>query len=325
MGIVDAYGRTLRYLRMAVTIRCNLRCVYCRPQGEVTLPEGPQLGYEEMVRVAEVGVGLGVECVRVTGGEPLLWPELERLVKGLRRVGGLHEVAITTNGQVLEDFAGVLARAGVTRVNISLDTLKPARYRAICGGELEATLRGVESALGAGFCSVKINMVVLRGINDDEVADFVGLTRDHPLSVRFIELMPLGRNGEFFEKHFVPMAEVKEKICGEKELWRICELNGHGPARSYAVSGHRGTIGFIAQVSEPRCRECNKLRIGADGMVSACLFSRERISLRPALERGDSDAMRRILTEGFLNRAIPDSRQTSLAAEATMGMYQIGG
>jgi cyclic pyranopterin phosphate synthase len=325
MKVVDSYGRTLRYLRMAVTGECNLRCTYCRPQGEAALPVRSQLSCDEMLRVAKAASNVGVECIRLTGGEPLLWPELERLVRELRKVSGLRAVAITTNGQLLGDRAGMLARAGLTHINVSLDSLRADRYREICGGELRATMRGVEAALRAGFSRVKINMVVMRGINEDEIEDFVALTKRDPLSVRFIELMPIGGNREFFDEHFVPVDEVEQKAGRDEKLRRIDEEAGYGPARSFAIAGHRGTVGFIGQVSAPRCGECNKLRISSDGMLSPCLFSRERVSLRPALERGDCGAIRKILADGFLNRTIPDSRQTSLSVESTVGMYQIGG
>lgn len=291
--ITDVWGRRLEYLRISVTDRCNLRCTYCMPaEGVSCVDHRDILRYEEIIRVVKVAAGLGVRRVRITGGEPLVRKNLEELVVGLKSVPGIREVALTTNGLLLAGRAKTLAEAGIDRVNVSLDSLKPETFRNLTrGGELTDVLEGIQAAETAALRPIKVNMVVLRGINDGEIEDFVELTRERWWHVRMIELMPTNRDFTGWDRLIVPAAEVRARLS------RICDLiparppAGAGPAVYYRVPGARGTIGFISPMSEHFCDTCNRLRLTADGKLRSCLLAGGEVDVRAILRSETRDGM----------------------------------
>lgn len=288
MPYLDNFDRPISYLRVSVTDRCNLRCIYCMPpEGIPWRPHREILRYEEIERVVRAAASLGISKVRLTGGEPLLRKGLVGLVSMIARIPGIDDLAMTTNGILLARYAEELKAAGLNRVNVSLDTLRPERFRRITRlGELSDTLEGIAAGKDAGLVPVKVNTVVIRGLNDDEVVDFARLTRAPDWHVRFIEVMPLGHNADWAGNGYVPMGEVRERI--ERELGELipARLGGGGPARYYRLLGTQGTIGFITPISEHFCYQCNRLRLTADGKLRPCLLSDYEINLRTPLRQG---------------------------------------
>jgi len=287
--LLDRYRRSITYLRVSVTDRCNLRCVYCMPAEGIHLRRHEEiLRYEEIVRVVRVAVDMGVRFVRLTGGEPLVRRGVVDLVRMLRDIPSLEELTMTTNGTLLAPLARPLADAGLDRVNISLDTLRPERFRRITRlGRLEDVLSGVEAAEEAGLSPIKLNTVVVRGLNDDEVVDLARLTVEHPWHVRFIELMPLGSDMRWEKARCVLASEVRRRIDAELgPLFQVQGSSGHGPARTYRLQGGLGTVGFITPWSQHFCPSCNRLRLTADGRLRPCLLSETEVDLRGPLREG---------------------------------------
>lgn len=307
MPCFDSFHRPISYLRVSVTDRCNLRCVYCMPPEGVKLCSHDEiLRYEEIERVVQAAASLGINKVRLTGGEPLARLGLADMVEMLARIPGLDDISMTTNGTLLADHAEALARAGLHRVNVSLDTLKPERFRRITRrGRLADTLAGIAAAQRVGLAPLKINMVVMRGLNDDEILDVARLTLERGWHVRFIEMMPVGRwlmgDGRWQRSGIVTIKEIRERI--EAELGQlepaVVEVGG-GPARYYRLGGARGSIGFIGPVSECFCHRCNRLRLTADGRLRPCLLSDREIDLRTPLRRGASqEEIRALIAQGI--------------------------
>lgn len=286
----DAYGRRIDYLRISVTDRCNLRCVYCMPaQGVAWKARAEILSVEEIIGVAEAAARLGIRAIRLTGGEPLVRPDLPRLVQELARIPGIEEISLTTNGLLLERLAEPLARAGLRRVNVSLDTLSPAKFRRLTRfGDIERVWRGIAAAERAGLIPLKLNTVVLRGVNDDELEDLARLTLDRSWHVRFIELMPVN-NGQDWEDGF-PTTEERY-ISVQDMLARLAPLGlkptekpvGNGPARTFRIPGAQGTVGFISPLGDHFCAACNRLRLTADGRLRPCLLCDVEVSVLGAL------------------------------------------
>jgi len=332
---LDNFNRPISYLRVSVTDRCNLRCVYCMPpQGVPWRPHDDILRYEEIETVVRAAAELGISKVRLTGGEPLVRLGIVNLVAMLSRIPGIDDLAMTTNGALLARYAGELKAAGLQRVNVSLDTLRPERFRRITRlGELSDTLGGIAAAKEAGLVPVKINTVVIRSLNDDEVVDFARLTYAPLLAggeggwhVRFIEVMPLGDNADWAGNGYVPMGEVRERT--ERELGKLIPAKlgvGGGPARYYRLPGAQGTIGFITPISEHFCYQCNRLRLTADGQLRPCLLSDQEIDLRTPLRRGAGAAeIRELLLEGIESKPLQhhlDERRMP----ANRVMSEIGG
>jgi len=288
-GISDSFQRPINYLRISVTDRCNLRCVYCMPEDGVNLmSHGDILTYEEIYTVANVAAQLGINKIRITGGEPLVRTGVADLVKMLAGIDTIDDISLTTNGILLARYATELKEAGLRRVNISLDTLRPERFRQITRcGELEDTLRGIEAAHTAGLDPVKINVVVMAGVNDDELPDFARKTINDGWHVRFIEHMPVNGEEPIATRLFA-VSEMRKRIesLGALEPWKVDV--GNGPARYFRLPGANGTIGFITPVTEHFCYQCNRLRLTADGKLRPCLLSEEEIDLREPLRRGGS-------------------------------------
>lgn len=294
--LVDACGRAITYLRVSVTDRCNLRCVYCMPEEGVALRSHAEiLRYEEIERVVRVAVEMGVMHVRLTGGEPLVRAGIADLVRLLTAIPGLDDLAMTTNGTRLAEFAAPLAQAGLRRVNVSLDTLRPERFHTMTRrGNLADVLQGLVAARVAGLSPIKLNVVVVKGINDDEVVDFARRTLDEGWHVRFIEVMPLGESANAGEE-YVPSQEIRRRIEAALGPLEPTELAGSGPARYVRLAGAAGTIGFISPLSEHFCSACNRLRLTADGKLMPCLFSDLELDLRTPLRAGADDAALRNL------------------------------
>jgi cyclic pyranopterin phosphate synthase len=289
---LDAYNRPISYLRISVTDRCNLRCIYCMPpEGVAPRSHEEILSYEEIETIVRAAADLGITKIRLTGGEPLVRLGLVDLVHMIAQVPGVDDLAMTTNGILLPRYAAALAEAGLQRVNISLDTLRPERFHHITRrGRLEDVLAGMEAAQAAGLAPIKINTVVIRGMNDDEVVDLARKTAESAWNVRFIELMPVG-NGMLTEGGW------RERVVTGKEIRRRIELSlgalepakmsaGSGPARYYRLPAASGTLGFITPISEHFCYQCNRLRLTADGQLRPCLLSDDEIDLRTPLRQG---------------------------------------
>ena len=272
----DRYSRKISYLRLSVTDLCNLRCRYCMPEdGIPKRAHGEILSFEELTEIAAAAVELGVTKIRITGGEPLVRRGIVELCARLRGIPGLRELAITTNGVLLDELAVPLKEAGVDRVNISLDTLDPEKFRALTRcGELEQVLRGIEAAHAAGLTPIKINAVLMGGFNDDEIVPLVELTRERDLHVRFIELMPIGPGAAFAPEAFVPCTEVLERVP------ELVPDGTSGVSRVYRLPDGAGTVGLITPISHEFCSECDRIRVTSDGKLKPCLHSKQEISLR---------------------------------------------
>jgi GTP 3',8-cyclase len=290
----DSYGRAIRDLRVSVTDRCNFRCFYCLPHGspEETAPKSDLLTYEEVEFATAVFVSLGVEKVRLTGGEPMLRRDIETLVAKLARVPGLKDLALTTNGFNLSERAAGLKAAGLTRVTVSLDSLRRAAFQQITGVDmLTRVLEGIRAAQRVGLTPVKVNAVVVRGHNDEEVADMAAFAREHGVQMRFIEYMPLDSGHGWSRERVVSGAEVRAKINERFLLVAKKGERGSETATRYRFAdGAPGEIGIIAPVTEPFCGACSRVRLTADGQVRTCLFSKVEHSLRDVIRRGASRA-----------------------------------
>lgn len=292
-GLSDSFGRTIDYLRISVTDRCNLRCVYCLPAtGLRWQPRSELLTLDEIVRLATAAAALGIRKIRLTGGEPLVRPDLVSLVRALAQLPGIEDISLTTNGMLLEKLAGPLAAAGLKRVNLSLDTLDPERFQRLTRfGKIERVWRGLEAAERNGLTPVKLNVVVVRGVNDDELCDFARLTLRHPWHVRFIELMPVGNGGDWGEG-FPP--ESQRYFSVQAMMACLAPLGlvpvkgpaGNGPARSFCLPAASGTVGFISPLGEHFCAACNRLRLTADGRLRPCLLTDDEVSVREGLRSG---------------------------------------
>jgi cyclic pyranopterin phosphate synthase len=326
MGTIDSFGRRITYLRLSVTDRCNLRCRYCMPaEGIPKLRHGETLSYEELLRVAREAVALGIEKIRITGGEPLVRKGLVDFAGRLAALPGLRELVLTTNGLGLKQLAQPLRQAGVQRLNISLDSLRPETFSFITrGGDLRKVLDGIDAAEAAGFPPVKINMVVMGGINDDEVIDFAALTLDRPCTVRFIEYMPTLRE-EGWRSQCVQGSEILERIGRRYPLLPLVSAEMAGPARNFKISGAAGAIGIITPVSGHFCDQCNRIRVTAAGLARGCLFSGDGIDLKPVLATGDDLLLRERLR--WLISAKPGRHHLESGADGhgTVAMSRIGG
>jgi cyclic pyranopterin phosphate synthase len=292
--LIDDFGRQVSYLRLSVTDRCDFRCVYCMAEQMTFLPRREILSLEELTRVAAAFVDLGVRKVRLTGGEPLVRRGIVELARQLGALPGLDELVLTTNGSRLQTLASPLRDAGVQRLNISLDTLRPDRFRALTRtGDLDQVLRGIETARHAGFAGIRLNAVILRGRNDDEVLDLVRFACDRGLDLAFIEEMPLGRIEEHSRAEaFVSSAELREQVASALPLESLGDPQGSaGPARRHRVRGSDSTVGFIAPHSNNFCHLCNRVRVTVEGRLLLCLGNEHSLDLREILRRPNADPL----------------------------------
>jgi GTP 3',8-cyclase len=322
-------GQVVDYLRLSVTDRCNYRCVYCMPaEGRPFKPHEEMLSYEDMEFFVRTAVRMGVSKVRLTGGEPLVRKGLPHLVSMIHAIPGIDGISLTTNGVLLTRFAAPLKAAGLDRVNISLDSLDPDRYRELSrGGSLDAALAGVEAALRADLNPVKLNVVMMPDLLA-ELPAFVAITRDKPLHVRFIEWMPVGgcgpgSTGELLNKDRLVTALEELGAHGLGEFAPVSSPpGGWGPAHYRRFPGHQGTIGFIGSVSDHFCHECNRLRLTADGRLKNCLFSNHEIDVRTAVRARDEDAVLAVIRESLEDKTFD---KNVLPGRTSRGMSQVGG
>jgi GTP 3',8-cyclase len=327
-GLSDSFQRPIDYLRISVTDRCNLRCVYCMPEDGITLTAHEDiLSYEEIHRLAQAAAGLGISRIRITGGEPLVRTGTADLVRLLRGIEGIDDISLTTNGILLAREAVALKAAGLNRVNVSLDTLNPEKFKTITRGraEIGEVLEGMRAAAAAGLNPVKVNAVALAGVNDDEVLDFARKTIDEGWHVRFIEHMPFyGSNGH--KDGFLSSQAIK------KMLWELGKMEpyhhtaGCGPAKYYAFPGAKGSIGFINAVSEHFCFQCNRLRLTADGKLRTCLMSEVETDLRGPLRDGVSDdVLKTIISEAVAHKPLRHHLEQDGDEETRRPFSQVGG
>jgi cyclic pyranopterin phosphate synthase len=328
---LDAYNRPISYLRVSVTDRCNLRCVYCMPETGVSWRAHDEiLRFEELESVVRAAAQLGISKVRITGGEPLVRSGIVDLVRSLAAIPGVDDLAMTTNGILLSRFACELARAGLQRVNISLDTLRPERFRQITRlGRLGEVLAGMEAALKAGLEPIKINTVVIRGMNDDEIVDMARQTMREGWNIRFIELMPVG-NGVFdsddWKDRVVTADEIRDHIEAHLGPLEPAAMRaGSGPARYFRLPAARGTLGFISAISHHFCYRCNRLRLTADGRLRPCLLSDYEIDLKGPLRSGATvEELKALLLQGIRSKPSNHHLAASKHPERRL-MSQIGG
>lgn len=314
----DRFGRTISYLRLSLTERCTLKCAYCRA-GEGNCPKKSELTRDEFLRIVRAFAKIGVSKVRLTGGEPMLRRDLFEILSGIRAIPQIKEITMTTNGQHLPGKSIALKEAGLNRLNISLDSLKPDRYKEITGGgALDRVLTGIEESRAAGFSPVKINVVLLRGVNDDETGDFIELTKHNDTHVRFIEYMPLGETDR---------AELR--ITGEELLQRhpqlleVAPLYRGQPARDYQMPDYIGRVGLIDPLTHRFCADCNRVRVMSDGMLRPCLGSNEEFSLKEALEQQSDDLLDAVIAQAIDKKPETHCFEDGFLAEKNMS--RIGG
>jgi len=288
--LADQFNRPITYLRISVTDRCNLRCVYCMPEaGLPWVAKAEILTFEEVAAIVGAAASIGVRSIRLTGGEPLVRRDLARLVARIASVPGIDDIALSTNGLLLAEQVDTLRSAGLRRVNVSLDTLRPERFFAIARRPgLDRVLAGIDAACTAGLAPVKLNCVVMRGQNEDEVVAFAELTRKRGVHVRFIEMMPVLDNVALQRDAYVSAAEILDRIREHGMLVPVAGPNGNGPARYFAFPGAAGSVGVISPLSHDYCETCNRVRLSADGRLRLCLFGDNELDLRTPLRAGAS-------------------------------------
>ena len=314
----DRFGRTISYLRLSLTERCTLKCAYCRA-GEGICPKKGELTREEFLRIVRAFATVGVKKVRLTGGEPMLRRDLLSIIAGIRAIPEIEEITMTTNGQHLPGQSRALREAGLNRLNISADSLQPDRYTKITGGgSLERVLTGIEEAFVAGFETMKLNVVLLRGENDDETGDFIALTKDRNLTVRFIEYMPLGETDKADLR--VTGAEILQK---HPALAPVAPSYPGQPARDYQMPGYVGKVGLIDPMSHRFCADCNRVRVMSDGFLRTCLGSNAEFSLKEALEQEGDDALHAIIAHAIAQKPETHCFDAGFSAQKTMS--RIGG
>jgi len=326
--VKDSIGRNINYLRLSVTDRCNLRCGYCMPEEGVTpLRHEEVLSYEELLCVATAAVSLGISKIRVTGGEPLVRRGLVDFISRLSALPGQPEIVLTTNGILLAELAPALKSAGLSRINISLDTLRADRFLAITRREgLSQVLAGIAAAENTGLTPIKINMVPLAGVNDDEIADFARLTLEHPWEIRFIEYMPVSSGLAYPPERRVPAPSIRAELDRVGPLLPIDRDLDNGPAQLFRYPDSLGQIGLIPAVSSHFCGDCNRLRITADGRVRPCLFGDQEVDLRQHLRSGSSpEIIATILAETIFAKPVGHQIGSADFVPGRRRMHGIGG
>ena len=317
--MIDSYGRNIDYIRISVTDRCNLRCIYCMPEdGIVKRAHDEMMTAEETIDAVKAAVSLGIKKIRITGGEPLVKRGIVKLCDAISAIEGVEELCITTNGTLLPKFGKELREAGVSRVNISLDTLDPDKYREITRvGELSEALTGIDAAFEAGFDNIKINNVLMGGFNDDEIEDFVKLTVDRPIEVRFIELMPIGGGMDFDRSGFISCQQVLSKVPELEPL-----EHSEGVAVLYRLPGAKGRVGLIRPISCEFCGDCNKIRLTSDGMLKPCLHSDAELCIKGL----QLDEMTEVMKRAVLQKPeMRDALDADNPSHAGRNMNSIGG
>jgi cyclic pyranopterin phosphate synthase len=306
--LIDQWGRTINYMRVSVTDRCNFRCVYCMPlQGVQLRPRDEYLNYDELLRVIEAGLELGIDRIRITGGEPLVRPGLTEFLAKLKPMG-ITDLSLSTNGMLFAPMAADLKAAGLDRVNFSLDTLMPDRFAKIARtySDPKPVMDAIDAALAYDMGPVKLNMVVIRGWNDDEIIEMARLSIDQPIHVRYIEVMPFSEAYEFTRENLVSAAQMRERLIDVfPDFEPVREgVKGNGPARYWRIPGAQGTVGFISAVTECFCGDCNRIRLSADGKINPCLGHVHEVDLKPVLRHPAQslDDLKSILADAILKK-----------------------
>jgi cyclic pyranopterin phosphate synthase len=323
----DQYGRELTDLRISLTDRCNLRCVYCMPaEGIDFRPADELLSDDELLTLVRIAADLGVRKVRLTGGEPTVRPGIVELTEAISGIPGIEDVAMTTNGLLLNYLAAPLARAGLRRLNVSLDTMDREKYARITrGGRVDKVLSGIAASEAAGLTPIKVNAVVVRGFNDDDVVSLAALTLERPWEVRFIEMMPFGSVGDFADAGVVKSEETMDRIAAALGPLTPLNLTGGDPARTYRLADATGSLGFISPVSQPFCSKCGRLRLTADGRLRLCLLRDDEKDLLTPLRAGASyEQMREIFRAAAFRRPYGHALAEKMFPQARV-MIQIGG
>jgi cyclic pyranopterin phosphate synthase len=326
MQLTDSLGRNINYLRLSVTDRCNMRCFYCMPkEGIVSKGRAAVLSYEELLLIARTAVGLGIEKIRITGGEPLVRAGIAGFLTRLAGMDGILHLALTTNGLLLERMAADLHAAGVQRLNVSLDSLNPRTFSEITrGGDLRSVLAGLDAAERAGFPPPKINVVIMRGVNDDEIPAFADLTRSRGNPVRFIEYMPVVRE-DGWQRYCIPGEEILARITGLHDLEPVDKGRYAGPSRDFRIPGALGSIGIITAVSGHFCGECNRIRVTSTGQAKGCLFSDEKTDLIRYLRPPDPEGLTRALKAIVMAKPERHNISRDGYAHRNFTMSQVGG
>jgi cyclic pyranopterin phosphate synthase len=326
--LADAFHRPITYLRISVTDRCNLRCVYCMPEeGLPWIDKREILTYEEIAEIVRAAAKVGVRSIRLTGGEPLIRKDLKRLVAMIAAIPGIEDIALSTNGLLLAEQVQGLVDAGLKRANISLDTLREDRFEAIARRPgLQRVLDGIDAAFAAGLGPIKLNCVVMRGQNDDEVQAFAEMTRDRAVAVRFIEVMPVHENVDGHKSQYISATEILERIRANGDLQPVEGPKGNGPARYYAFDGAAGSVGVISPLSHDYCDTCNRVRLSADGRLKLCLFGDHFIDLRtPVRDRAGEEALIAILRGSMYVKPERHHLDIGQTASAMRALSEIGG
>ncbi len=325
--LIDSFDRTIRNLRISITDRCNLRCLYCMPAHPHWMERKEILTFEELTRLARVAVSLGVEKIRLTGGEPTVRRDLPDFVRKLSPLEGLKDLSLTTNGILLDTLAQPLWDSGLRRINISLDTLKEDRFEEMTRREaFRRTWKGLEASDRAGFSPIKVNVVVIKGHNEDEVVYFARLAREKLWQVRFIEFMPLDAEGHWNREKVVPAREIIDRISAVFPVEEVPDVPASEPARRYRFLDGRGEFGVIASVTEPFCGSCDRIRITADGKLRTCLFSHREADLKTPLREGVEDAHLAEIIKGAVGKKEAGHGMDDPAfLKPDRAMYLIGG
>jgi len=324
----DDCCRQITYLRLSITDRCNLGCFYCTPVQEmVKLRHADILRYEELLHLARLGIKAGMTKIRVTGGEPLIRLGVESFLEALNNLPGVQEICLTSNGVLLAAKAESLWQAGLRRLNISLDTLNPELYSRLTGHDLwDRVWEGIQTAAAVGFSPIKINCVVLRGLNDHEILDFARLSLDYPWQIRFLEFMPIGCTSRWRRDYYIPVPEIRSRVEKFAPLTQLPPEANAGPAQRYCFPGARGEIGFISPLSQHFCQECNRLRLTADGRLRPCLFGDDEIDIKTPLRAGADDAaLLNLFQQATLRKPARHHLNQDLTSPCVRSMASIGG
>jgi GTP 3',8-cyclase len=319
--MIDSHGRNIDYLRVSVTDRCNLRCIYCMPEGGIDKKQHEDiLRFEEILKVARAAVSLGVKKIRYTGGEPLILPNIDNLIHETSKLNGIEDISITTNGILLSDMVEDLTKAGLNRVNISLDTLNKHKFKSITRvGDIEKVFSAIDKCISLGLNPIKINTVLMRGINDREVKDFIRFAKEMPVEVRFIELMPIGEGIKLYETRKMSAQEI---LNSYPELIPL-KTEKSSTAELYKFKDGKGKIGFISPLSCKFCADCNKIRLTSTGTIKPCLHSKEEINIKECI---DNEVMlKAALKSAILSKPLEHHLEEEKKSRSVKTMYQIGG
>lgn len=317
----DSFGRVIDYVRISLTEKCNLKCIYCMPNDDAKEETKEIIKKDDIIKMIKILAGLGIKKVRYTGGEPLLMKDLENIIRETANIEGIEDISLTTNGILLEDMAEKLKAAGLKRVNISIDSLNKDKFKSITrGGDLGKVIKGIEKAIAIGLKPLKINTVLIKGINDDEVDAFIEMTINLPVHVRFIELMPIGEGKKYYDNGGKMSCE---EIIERRSDLEPLKITSDGTARVFKLKGAMGTVGFINPISCKFCDTCNRIRITSDGMIKSCLHSEEEISIGEFFE--NEEALKLKIEEAIMGKPKEHNMEVENSSRNKHKMYQIGG